>query len=298
MQSRNAMEYTADLGTLKQAVGMLQKRLKLAPGPQRKHVVTFLDTFDWALSRVGLRLSQSGDTLELSAQPPGRILVRSTGDAAHRLAPDLPAPLRGKLSAAMGLRALLPVATVRSTEVVLVARNAEEKMVARLVVARLALGAGNGTAASSRRSGGLRLTVVPLRGYDKEARRLAAEVSGIPGVEPAEGSVFRDAVEASGRSVGDYTGKLALKITRTQPAYEAARQIYGSQLDTMSVNASGVIADLDTEFLHDFRVAVRRTRSALKELPGILLAPTEERFRREFKWLGDVTTPTRDLDVY
>src|SRR5262249_47985173 len=69
-------------------------------------------------------------------------------------------------------------------------------------------------------------------------------------------------------------------------------------LDTLEANVPGTVHDTDTEFLHDLRVAVRRTRSAIK-LCGDVLAPgTAEAFRGEFKWLGDGTTPIRDLDVY
>ena len=70
-------------------------------------------------------------------------------------------------------------------------------------------------------------------------------------------------------------------------------------LETMRANEAGTRADTDSEFLHDYRVAVRRTRSVL----GMAV---RRRARRtcsttsaaEFKWLGDITTPTRDLDVY
>ena len=60
----------------------------------------------------------------------------------------------------------------------------------------------------------------------------------------------------------------------------------------------GTLRDIDTEFLHDLRVAVRRTRSALKLAGDVLPAGLAARFGPEFKWLGDLTTPTRDLDVY
>jgi CHAD domain-containing protein len=69
-------------------------------------------------------------------------------------------------------------------------------------------------------------------------------------------------------------------------------------LATLDANVSGTLRDIDTEFLHDLRVAVRRTRTALK-LGAAALPPTVvAEYRAEFKWLGDVTTPTRDLDVY
>src|SRR5262249_42621233 len=56
--------------------------------------------------------------------------------------------------------------------------------------------------------------------------------------------------------------------------------------------------DTAPEFLHDLRAAVRRARSALNLCGDVLPAGVAEAFSGEFKWLGDVTTPIRDLDVY
>ncbi|NED99995.1 CHAD domain-containing protein [Phytoactinopolyspora halotolerans] len=69
-------------------------------------------------------------------------------------------------------------------------------------------------------------------------------------------------------------------------------------LDTIEHNVPGTIEDRDPEFLHDLRVAVRRTRSLIKLAGDVLPAPLAERYAPRFKWLGDLTTPTRDLDVY
>ena len=43
---------------------------------------------------------------------------------------------------------------------------------------------------------------------------------------------------------------------------------------------------------------MRRTRSVLKLLGDVLPDGLAERMGAEFRWLGDVTSPTRDLDVY
>jgi CHAD domain-containing protein len=69
-------------------------------------------------------------------------------------------------------------------------------------------------------------------------------------------------------------------------------------LDTLELNVDGVLRDIDTEFLHDLRVAVRRSRSAIKLLGAALPAGLAGPYSAEFKWLGDLTTPTRDLDVH
>ena len=63
-------------------------------------------------------------------------------------------------------------------------------------------------------------------------------------------------------------------------------------------NLAGTIADVDTEFLHDVRVAVRRTRSLIKLGRPALPPHIRETREPQFKWLGDLTTPVRDLDVY
>jgi CHAD domain-containing protein len=84
------------------------------------------------------------------------------------------------------------------------------------------------------------------------------------------------------------------------PARRAAAAILLRLLDTIDANEDGTLRDIDTEFLHDLRVSVRRTRSALK-LFGETLGLTPKRFAffaGEFKWVGDLTTPTRDLDVH
>jgi CHAD domain-containing protein len=63
-------------------------------------------------------------------------------------------------------------------------------------------------------------------------------------------------------------------------------------------NVDGILDDVDTEFLHDLRVAVRRTRSLVKLTGDVLPAHLVDRHAPGFRWLSELTTPTRDLDVY
>jgi CHAD domain-containing protein len=60
----------------------------------------------------------------------------------------------------------------------------------------------------------------------------------------------------------------------------------------------GIAADLDTEFLHDLRVSVRRARTALKLLGNHLPADQVSSLLLDLKWMSDLTTPTRDLDAH
>ncbi len=56
--------------------------------------------------------------------------------------------------------------------------------------------------------------------------------------------------------------------------------------------------DLDAEFLHDLRVAMRRARSLLTRLRGVLPAEQTRAVAGELRWLGSESGALRDLDVY
>ncbi len=92
-------------------------------------------------------------------------------------------------------------------------------------------------------------------------------------------------------------GKLAISLTPEKRADEAARVILCRLLEMLRANLDGVVGDNGVEFLHDFRVATRRTRSALSQIKVLPRAPVKH-FAGEFKWLGTVTGPCRDLDVF
>jgi CHAD domain-containing protein len=148
-----------------------------------------------------------------------------------------------------------------------------------------------------------RLTIAEVRGYQAQARRATRLIAAVPGIRAAADAQtpFTDALRALGRRPGDYSNKVDADITAVMPAARAAATILLRLLDTIEANVSGVLKDTDTEFLHDLRVSVRRTRSALKLLGDAVAGLTAgelEFFAAEFKWVGDLTTPTRDLDVH
>jgi CHAD domain-containing protein len=108
-----------------------------------------------------------------------------------------------------------------------------------------------------------------------------------------------DAVLATGGlAPGEYTNKIDVELSSTMPGRLALAAVLRRLLDTLEANVWGTVRDIDTEFLHDLRVSVRRTRTALKLGAGLLPAGLATQYRPAFKWLGDLTTPTRDLDVH
>ena len=117
-------------------------------------------------------------------------------------------------------------------------------------------------------------------------------------VEPADGGVLGQALAVAGKMPGSYEPKTAVPLEPGMPAETATRMVLARQLDVMLANEAGLRADTDTEFNHDFRVAVRRTRSLLTQIKGVFAPVVRARWSDEFRWLGTVTSPLRDLDVY
>jgi CHAD domain-containing protein len=91
--------------------------------------------------------------------------------------------------------------------------------------------------------------------------------------------------------------KPKFELTRGTRSDVAAGVVLLSLADIAEANVQGVLDDLDTEFLHDLRVSVRRARSVLRELAGVHPPEPWTSLRTELKWIQAVTGPLRDLDV-
>jgi CHAD domain-containing protein len=87
-------------------------------------------------------------------------------------------------------------------------------------------------------------------------------------------------------------------ITPADRADAATKVVLLRLLTAINDNQAGVLLNEDPECLHDFRVAVRRTRSALGQIKGVFPDNTVRRFAPRFAWLGQITSEARDLDVY
>ena len=75
------------------------------------------------------------------------------------------------------------------------------------------------------------------------------------------------------------------------------KQVLLSQLEAMEYYRSGITDDSNPEFLHRYRIAVRRSRSLLGQLKKVFPKKEREWALRQLAWLGSVTGPLRDIDV-
>jgi CHAD domain-containing protein len=228
---------------------------------------TYYDTFDGLLYDASLTLSIQGGVRTLTRRDGSQ---PENGVSAERVA---------------GVRALLPVAKVRLTTQILNVLDERDKTVCRIV-----LEAPVGLRERAR--------LVGMRGYDRDRDRVNELLVASGCFAPADAPLVDDAVLAAGGNPAGTHSKVDVSMDSSDRADAAVASVLSRLTEIMDVNLPGALADTDTEFLHDYRVAIRRTRAVMRELRGVFPAPQVERLRGDFKWLQEVTGPTRDLDVY
>lgn len=318
----------------------LEPRWGLQRERERRHHLTYFDTFDWRLWNQGATLRWRQDPPELiwrevagllrhrlsladpreggSGKPGDGSATASVaptvgagaGDAAGeeldpvRLEPGQPflpsalpqGPLREELEDAAWVRCLLPRVTVRRRRRLLRVLNDNQKTVVRLVLERRRAADPERPRRSAEVAPVLR--VVAVKGYDQHFRGVLEALGEEPLLTLARGDELTSALTALGRWPGDYSSKIQLDLDPQERADQAMKGVLLSLLRAMEANEDGTRKALDPEFLHDFRVAVRRSRAALGQVQGVFPEPVVEHFKTELKWLGRATGPKRDLDVY
>ena len=252
----------------------------------------WFDTFDRRLFLAGLELYVEAEAgrARIVAGPLGSPTASVPWDGPARRPPDvlrpgdLPPSVRAIVEKPSRPRALVHLVTARVRRDDHRVVDNEGKTVCRLAV-ETAVAAGADSVVRA-------VSTAGLRGYEHETELVAsAVVAGDDALLPA---VLRSigAAEAPG------SGAPGRDLSPGLPASAGLASIVGHLLETVAANVPGTLARHDTEFLHDLRVAVRRGRTALKLALDVVAEDPRSRLAAELKWLGDVTTPARDLDVH
>jgi CHAD domain-containing protein len=279
--------------------------------------ITLLDTPDRRLQKRSLRL-------EVDANPPARskghrstrwrlfdsldreraaalVESRSKGEI-PRFADDLPeGALQTALLPITEMRALLPWTRLQIHEERTCLRDRAGKIRLWITCLKYKIDDSDRPAALP-----TRIVVEALKGYQANADAVVASLKDTFGWSICSDDVaalvgwalgiVRTDIEAA--SPGSPAAPKALIIRTHTPAGPAMRGSLSRLLDTIDSRRDGVIADIDSEYLHEFRVAVRRSRSALQQLAAVFPQRAHDTMRNGYRWLGTVTSPTRDLDVH
>ncbi|GAB2996868.1 CHAD domain-containing protein [Amycolatopsis acidiphila] len=274
---------------LLRALAPLTARYQLVPGPRRVRTASYLDTADWRLRRRGLVLTHEG------AAGPGSLVL---GPDAVKLTepPAWPAraealpegPVRDAVADAMWVRAIAPKIRSRTTSRALVLCDGDGEEAARLDWAEAT------TVHPVRTAPVVRVTLTPAPGRRRDAKWIVRTLLAAGEFETGEGTVYENLLAACGLPAKPPR----FRITAGMPADAAVATALLGFAEEVTANVEGAVDDIDPEFLHELRVGVRRTRSLLKIAGDVLPGELARRYAQRFKDLGELTSPTRDLDVY
>lgn len=138
----------------------------------------------------------------------------------------------------------------------------------------------------------------PVKGYAKHSRILVQRLAAAGLTIPNKEEMFYTALAFEDKKPGSYSAKVNVQLDPDMRSDEAAKAILRFLLHVIRINETKMEEDLDTEFVHDYRVAIRRTRSALGQIQSVFPAKTTDRFKKDFAFVGKLSNELRDLDVY
>ena len=274
----------------------LQALLPTRHQPIARHRFTVLDTFDGRVRRSRSYLTRDSENAVAWLSHGGISQLALQLKEPVSFAWDFPeGPLQQRVASVIGPRRLLAQAEGEECGSLLEILDDRNKTVARL---RIVSGQAKlPTSAAAWQPLPTLITVTGLRGYEDAYQRLLPVIESRPGLEPCADGPLGVILGRVGASMpGDFS-RPRLDLAPNVRADIGARQIHRALVELLEANEPGLRADLDTEFLHDFRVAVRRTRSLLGQIRRVFPEDIVEHFSTEFSWLGQLTGPPRDVDV-
>jgi CHAD domain-containing protein len=272
--------------TVQQFINQLDNDIDNQLVSSQHYLKTYYDSFDWRLYANNRVCEFVDSTLLLKSFESDLLITHIKLNQVPRFFQQLEqSELRNQLEAILEMRALLPVCTVAYQAYHINIINADKKTILRLIIEEY-------------EQINHRLLLQPIKGYDKETEWviniLISQFGLIANTQP----LLITALEQQDKKVDDYSSKPVIRLSPETSADIAVKIIYTQLLKTIKDNEYGTIDDIDSEFLHDFRVSVRRTRAALSQLKKALPDDITAYFSNFFSWLGGITSETRDLDVY
>ena len=282
-------------------VSLLKASFPVRILPDTVYHRVFYDTFDWRLTRYGASLEVLDDG------PSPRIYWRADDDSkpriqlglrkVPRLADELPAgELREQLKSVIAVRELLPRIKIRIKRQSLAVLDENDKVVVRLYFDVYWYRSSKLRAA---RVLTRRLMIKAVKGYAEDYQRVEAFLADLPQpLQNARDNVLKLALIASGISATEYTTSLKLRLDPSMPGDQAMKMILLRLLEIMQQNTSGAIRGIDIEFMHDYRVVLRKIRVVLKQFKQYYPHDTCNEYKRFFSKLSQLTNPVRDIDVF
>ena len=291
----NLATYVADKKNAESILKNIARELFVFEVSTHKKKVSYFDTFEWGLYGADFLLKSCDGTLYLINSKQNQTVSAKAKSSQSFFWWEIDEALfRDTLKPLADIRALTEVVQVNT-----VSRDFDLLNKDRKTVVRLSIDSSVAVGVNTERELLPIFRVKQMRGYGKAFKAITEILTrlGLQKLED-EKSCLQYTLAAIDREVLDYSSKFEIDLSDDITIKETVSKICLFLAKAMERNLPGVLDDIDSEFLHDYRIAVRRTRSLLSQMKKLI--PVEETlyFQNEFKWLGAITGPVRDLDVY
>jgi len=279
---------------VQQLISELADQYSIKKEPAISESFAIYDTFDWRLFNKSLVLYQSGNKLFLRKLTKSETIHTVEIMSLPVFIWDFPdGKLKKQLVPIIKMRALLKLVEVLCRSTTYRILNQDEKTVVRLAYEEILPSREKDAPVLA-----THLWLKPVKGYPKYSQNLAKQFkeAGLP-IGKKEDIYFK-MLKTVDKKPGSYSAKLNIQLDPDMRSDDAAKMILHFLLQVMRINEANIEKDLDTEFLHDFRVAIRRTRSALGQIKDVFPMEKTNRFKKDFAFVGELSNQLRDLDVY
>ena len=249
---------------------------------------SILDTFDNEI-RISRRiLLLTGQALLLINIANGRIVEQQAGSAWSFLSELEDGPVARSLKGVSRLRAFMVVSRLKIRRDMGLILDDERKTRARLHIVSF-----------FRKKQSLQFAITQsLRGYERAHADLKSSLIKMGADLCRDVGDVADVYSRLGIKSKNYSAKPGISLASGDPIKESATTIIRTYINVARQNETGVAADYDTEFLHDYRVSFRKVRSVLSLFKGVYGAEQTAQLKQEFADLMKQTNRLRDLDVY
>jgi triphosphatase len=272
-----------------------------------RNVDLYLDTFDWSLlkEKLSLRYRLAGGKAMYTVKGLGAIKEGIARRMETEFVLDAPVPLPGKIpvkkiaelvDGIIHPRGLLEQLQIRTDRRPYRLTTPEG---AKLELAFDASGFSLKGLRGQRNARKLYELEAELKsGPEAALDALSSLLTGTFGYAPSTGSKFECALKRlnvtipSKKPPAQYTVRLDDRLAM------AVRKILAHQWMRFAEQLPGVRRDIDTEFVHQARVATRRMRSAMRLFRDAVAEGTGTQLAADLRWLGTLFGNVRDLDVF
>lgn len=287
MMKSNNKNYFNSESVISEKFGKSLGKLTLKIDKKEEQVeFELLDCFNQSIRKEGCVLLKLHNTLRLLL-PSGQIINQACSEQLSFISLLADGPIKNKLSYVSHLRRLTVVSKgiCKQFTVSLLDNELKTQSRAHLYIFTSSTISRSFTLAS----------LAYLRGYTSAHERLSNKLDNMGFKVMNNPSIIYEKLIAD---YSYYEPKPKITIGKSATAYDTANAITRTYLKVAQANELGVIADIDSEFLHDYRVSLRKIRSVVSLFKGVY---SQEQRSTLKTLLFDLMAPTgrlRDLDVY